>query len=79
MAKISWTYRDFTKFLEGKGFDFYEDLEHSQSWIKLQRNGEPERFVEIKFTQGFYTSTALNKVIRQSGIGADDWDRWARS
>lgn len=69
MAKtfFNWTYRDVTNFLDEKGFDFYEDLEHSQSWVKLQHNGEPDRFVEIKFTQGFYTSKALKKMIRQSG------------
>jgi hypothetical protein len=68
MAKILWTYRDVTKFLGERGFEFYEALGHSQVWVKLRRNGEPGRFVEIKFTQGFYSSKTLNKMIRQSGI-----------
>jgi hypothetical protein len=78
MAKILWTYRDVTHFLDEKGFEFYEDLGHAQSWVKLQR-GEPDRFVEIKFTQNFYTPKALNKMVRQSGIGADEWSKWAIS
>lgn len=79
MAKIlfNWTYRNVTNFLEEKGFDFYEDTEQSQSWVKLQENGEPDRFVEIKFIQGFYTSKALKKIIRQSGINKDEWVKWA--
>jgi hypothetical protein len=75
----NWTYRDVTKFLEEKGFGFYEDLEHAKSWAKLRDNGKPDRFVEIKFTQGFYTSKALNKMIRQSGIDQDEWIKWAVS
>ena len=79
MKKIlrKWTYRAVTNFLDEKGFDFYEDLGHSQSWVKLQRNGQPDRFVEIKFTQGFYSSRALNKMIRQSGIDRKEWIEWA--
>jgi hypothetical protein len=61
MAKELWTYRDIANFLEGRGFSFYEDLEHCQSWVKLRRNGEPDRFVEIKFTQGFYSSKVMQK------------------
>ena len=72
MAKIldNWPYRDVTHFLGEKSFEFYEDLEHFQCWVKLRDNGEPERFVEIKFTQGFYTSKALNKMIRQPDTSA---------
>jgi hypothetical protein len=77
MAKILWTYRGVTKFLEEKGFSFYEDLEHCQSWGKFRDNGEPDTFVEIKFTQGFYSSKAIEKMIRQSGIGEDEWIKWA--
>jgi hypothetical protein len=79
MEKILWTYRDVTKFLGEKGFDFYEDLGHSQTWVKLQRNGEPDRFVEIKFTQGFYTPKAMRKMIHQSGIVEDEWNKWVTS
>jgi len=78
MAKIlrKWTYRDVANFLGEKGFDSYEDLGHSQSWVKLQHNGQPDRFVEIKFTQGFYSPKALNRMIRQSGIDQDEWIKW---
>jgi len=78
MKKIlhNWTYRDVTSFLGESGFDFYEDLGHAQSWIKLEDNGQPDRFVEIKFIQGFYSSRALNKMIRQSGIDEAEWIKW---
>jgi hypothetical protein len=81
MAKMlhNWTYRDVTKYLGEMGFDFYEDLGHSQSWVKLLENGEPDRFVEIKFTQGFYSSKALNKMIRQSGINPALWIKWGNA
>ena len=75
----NWTYRDVTNFLETKGFSFYEDLEHAQSWVKLRANGEPDRFVEIKFTQDFYTSKALNKMVRQTGIDENEWIKWVTS
>jgi hypothetical protein len=77
MAKKLWTYRDVTDFLERNGFSFYEDLEHCQSWVKYQDNGEPETFVEIRFTQGFYSPKAMQKMIRQSGIGENEWNKWA--
>jgi hypothetical protein len=77
MAKILWTYRDVTKYLDEKGFEFYEDLGHAQSWVKLQR-GEPDRFVEIKFIQGLFSSKALNKMVRQSGIDESEWIKWAQ-
>jgi hypothetical protein len=75
----NWTYRDVTSFLDEKGFDFYEDLEHSESWVKLRHNGEPDKFVEIKFTRGFYSSKAIQKMIRQSGIDESEWIKWAQS
>jgi hypothetical protein len=77
MTKIlhNWTYRDVTNFLEENGFEFYEDMEHAQSWVKLQRNGEPDTFVEIKFTQGFYSPKAMQKMIRLSGISKDEWNK----
>ena len=79
MARIlhNWTYRNVTNFLKESGFDFYEDMEHAQSWVKLGRNGEPDRFVEIKFIQEFYSSKAIQKMIRQSGISEDEWNKWA--
>jgi hypothetical protein len=81
MAKIlnNWTYQNVTNFLTEKGFSFYEDLEYAQSWAKLRSNGEPHTFVEVKFTQGFYTQKALQKMIRQSGISEGEWMKWASS
>jgi hypothetical protein len=79
MIKILWTYRDVTNFLGEKGFSFYEDLEYCQSWGKFLDNGEPDTFVEIKFIQGFYSSKALQKMIRQSGIDESEWIKWAKS
>jgi hypothetical protein len=79
MVKTLWTYRDVTKFLEEKGFEFYEDMEHTQSWVKLQRNGEPDTFVEIKFTQRFYSPKAIEKMVRLSGISEEEWNEWAGS
>jgi hypothetical protein len=81
MQKIlsNWTYQAVTQFLEAKGFDFYEDLGHSQSWVKGRSNGEPDRFVEISFTQGFYSSKAIKRMIRQSGIDESEWVKWATS
>jgi hypothetical protein len=79
MEKIlnNWTYQNVTSFLEEKGFEYYEDVEHSQVWVKGGRNGEPDRFVEVEFTQGFYSSKALNRMIRQSGIAENEWAKWA--
>jgi hypothetical protein len=74
-----WTYQNVTGFLEKNGFDYYEGLEHSQVWVKGRNKDEPDRFVEIKFTQGFYSSKALNRIIRQSGIDENEWIKWARA
>jgi hypothetical protein len=81
MEKIlhNWTYRDVVNFLEEKGFNFYEDLEDCQSWVKLGNNGEPDRFVEIKFTREFYSPKAIQKMVRLSGVGEDKWNEWASS
>jgi hypothetical protein len=75
----NWTYRDVTHFLEERGFSFYEDMGHDQSWVKLGLNGEPDTFIEIKFTLGFYSAKAMQKMIRQSGIDKDEWNKWASS
>jgi len=81
MARMlnNWTYKNVVNFLEENGFSFYEDLGHAQSWAKLQGNGMPDKFVEIKFTQGFYTSKALDKMIRQSAVDQNKWIKWASS
>lgn len=81
MEKIlcNWTYRDVTDFLDSKGFDFYEDVRQAEIFVKLRRNGEPDRFVEIKFTKAFYSPKAMRKMIHQSGIDRDEWNKWAIS
>jgi hypothetical protein len=75
----NWTYRDVTDFLDGKGFDFCEDVGQAEIFVKLRHNGEPDRFVEIKFNRGFYSSKAMQKMIRQSGIDENEWIKWASS
>jgi hypothetical protein len=79
MKKIlnNWTYQIITGFLEENGFDYYEGLEYSQVWVKGRNKDEPDRFVEVKFTQGFYSSKTLNRMIRQSGINENEWAKWA--
>jgi hypothetical protein len=81
MTKIlsNWTYQHVTQFLEQNGFDFYDEFEHSQSWVKGRINSEPDRFVEVQFTKEFYTPKALERMIRQSGIHKDEWIKWASS
>jgi hypothetical protein len=81
MGKIlcNWTYRDVTDFLGKNGFEFYEDVGEAEILIKLQRNGEPDRFVEVKFKKGFFSSKAIQKMIRQSGIDENEWNKWAMS
>jgi len=54
-------------------------LGHFQSWVKGRSNVGPDRFVEIKFTQGFYSSKAIKRMIRQSGIDESEWIKWAMS
>jgi len=71
-----WTYQNVTSFLGEKGFDFYDEFEHSQSWVRGGHKGEPDRFVEVKFTQKFYTPKALQRMIRQSGIDESEWIKW---
>jgi hypothetical protein len=81
MGKIlsNWTYRDVAGFLGENGFDIYEGLDQTECWVKLRRNGEPDRFVEIRFTQGFYSPKAMRKIIRQSGVSEVEWKKWAAS
>lgn len=75
----NWTYQTVTRFLEAKGFDFYEDDKHSQFWVKGRSNNEPDRFVEVKFTQDFYSAKAIKRMIRQSGMDESAWIKWATS
>lgn len=74
----SWTYRDVTEFLAENEFSFSEAFDGShETWVKLMRNGEPDRFVLIPFSNGFYTEKQLNKMVGQSNIPEEIWMKWA--
>jgi hypothetical protein len=76
----NWNYQDVTKFLKENGFGFQKELGGShQSWVKLGKNGEPERRVEINFTHGSYPVLTLKTMIRQSGIEQKEWIKWGNS
>jgi predicted RNA binding protein YcfA (HicA-like mRNA interferase family) len=76
----NWIYRDVIKFLKENGFGFDRELGGShEAWIKRGENGEPDRRVEINFTHGSYPVLTLKTMIRQSGIDAKEWIKWAGS
>ena len=75
-----WTYEDVTDFLTAKGFEFFDDVENlGEAWMNFQENGEPNRIVEVKHTDGFYKPKRLKRMIRQSGIPEEEWLNWTRS
>ena len=76
----NWNYRNVVGFLKEKGFSFDKELGGShQAWIKRGDNGGPDRRVEVNFTHGSYPVLTLKTMIRQSGIGAKEWIKWASS
>lgn len=76
----NWTYRGATDFLKEHDFNFFEPLRDShEAWIRLTEKGEPDRIVEVNFTNGVYKPRALKKMIRQSGIPEEEWIKWAGS
>ena len=76
----NWTYRDVTDFLKENGFSFFEPLKGShEAWIKLGKNGEPDRIAEVNFTSKGYKPRTLKTMIHQLGIGQNEWIKWARS
>ena len=73
----NWTYRNVTDFLTENGFSFSEPSDNSvQVWVRLAKNGEPERFIGVPFANVYYTQKALSKIIRQSGIPEERWMEW---
>ena len=74
----NWTYRDVTDFLKENGFGYCGPLKGShESWVKLGDNGEPDRIVEVNFARRSYAPKTLKIMIRQSGIGQNEWSKWA--
>jgi phosphatidate phosphatase APP1 len=74
----NWSYSDVTDFLKENGFSFFKELPGShEAWIKLGDNGEPDRIVEVNFTNRSYPVRTLKIMIRQSGIDHKEWIKWA--
>jgi len=65
-------------FLKDKGFDYFDDVPWiGKAWMNFHYNGEPKRIVEVKNTPTFYTSKALERMIRQSAIAEEEWRKWS--
>lgn len=76
----NWTYREITAFLKEHDFGFLKPLKGShERWIKRGENGEADRTVEVNFTRATYPPKTLRTMIRQSGIEAKEWIKWAGS
>jgi predicted RNA binding protein YcfA (HicA-like mRNA interferase family) len=76
----NWTYREITAFLKEHGFSYLEPLKGShERWIKRGENGVADRIVEVNFTRSAYPPKTLRTMIRQSGIFAKEWIKWAGS
>ena len=72
-----WTYRDATIFLTENDFSFSPGLtDDGEAWIKLAYNGEPRFIVELPRNVGFYSQRVMNRIIRESGIPEEKWDKW---
>ena len=50
-----------------------------QAWVKHAENGELGRRVEVNFTSKSYPLLTMKTMVRQSGIDAKKWIRWAGS
>jgi hypothetical protein len=69
-----WTYEDVTEFLTARGFEFYGDVEGiGRAWMNFQENGEPNRIVEVKYSNVVFKPKQLKRMIRQSGIPEAEW------
>jgi len=76
----NWTYRDVTNFIKENGFRYDGPLKGShEAWIKLGKNDEPDRIVEVNFSHRSYPPKTLKIMIGQSGIDRDEWIKWASS
>jgi hypothetical protein len=76
---IHWTYRNVADFLAENDFSSSGADDSVQTWVRLAKNGEPERFVLVPFNTSFYTEKALKKMIGQSDIPEEKWIKWAQS
>lgn len=76
----NWSYENVTDFLIENGFTFERHLKGShQRWVKTGENEEPNRSVEVNFTNKSYPPKTLKRMIIASGIDQDKWIEWTRS
>lgn len=76
----NWGYREVVDFLREQGFRFHKELGGShQAWIKRGENNEPDKIVEVNFTHTSYPVPTLKRMIRASGIDANEWIKWGNS
>jgi predicted RNA binding protein YcfA (HicA-like mRNA interferase family) len=77
---FNWGYPDVTQFLREQGFTYYKPHRGShERWAKFKDDGTIERIVEVNRSHTAYPPKTLKRVIGQSGIGQDDWIKWANS
>jgi len=70
----NWTYEDVINFLKGNGFAYFDEVPGvGKAWMNFHDNGEPDRIVEVKQIDRFYSRGAIKKMIRQSGIAEERW------
>jgi len=76
----NWTYEDVINFLKDNGFAYFDEVPGvGKAWMNFHKNGEPDRIVEVKQTDTFYTPRAIKKMVRQSGIDEEEWLKWHNS
>jgi predicted RNA binding protein YcfA (HicA-like mRNA interferase family) len=76
----NWSYNNVTDFLKENGFSFYKEVGGShEAWIKRGDNKVPDRVVGMHFTSKIYLIGTMKRMIRESGIGEDEWIKWASS
>jgi hypothetical protein len=69
-----WTYEGVINFLKDNGFAYFDEVPGvGKAWMNFHKNGEPDRIVEVKQIDGFYSRGAIKKMIRQSGITEQRW------
>jgi len=73
----NWNYRNVIDFLKTNDFRFSKPLDGShERWIKVGQDGQSDITVEINFTHSSYPLKTLDRIIRQSGLGKDEWMKW---
>jgi len=76
----NWGYREVADFLRENGFSFFKELGGShQAWVKRGESNEPDRIVEVNFTHRSYPIPTLKRMIRASGIDANEWIKWGNA